>query len=111
MRARQTEMKPSSAVVATVVLLGAALSSCTDSDAHGEASDLPPSTASASGEFAATGGAVCPHEQPLSDASDGFGTTEPAVASPEFRRVKQAWVCEYRPRLGKPGLNAQGRYV
>lgn len=62
-------------------------------------------------ELAATGGDPCPAELPQAAGSDGFGTDEPAPASPDLPSADQGWVCRYLPGTGSPGADEGGSYV
>lgn len=89
------------------IALVTSLCACNDQGAEPSASPsgLDP------GQYQASGGKVCAGEQPLADVSDGFGTDEPAQASPVFPQPQRAWICRYEAHGGKPGLDKHGRYV
>ena len=96
------------AVAAITAVLGAtSLAGCADSDPEQRATDTS-STGSAD-EVARHGGDVCPDRLPQGDEPGyGFGTEQPAEASPALPAPESAWTCRYQPVDGGPGPDGQG---
>ena len=65
----------------------------------------------AAGEYAASGGDVCPKELPRTPGTTGFGPDDPAASELNLRPPERAWVCQYVPRLGAFGEEEHVRTV
>lgn len=91
-------------VVGTVVALTAAVAVAGCSD------PVTPSQSVLVDEVAAHGGEVCPERLPLGEdpAGYGFGTEEPADATPALLALDSAWVCRYVATRVGPGPGGDG---